>query len=46
MDNIWDNDLADLQLITKYNIGTRVLLCIINVFSEYTWVVHKLNKDG
>ena len=28
-DNIWDVDLADMQLLSKYNKGTRFLLCVI-----------------
>ena len=37
-DNIWSGDLADMQLIGKYNKGLRFLLCIIDGFSKYTWV--------
>ena len=32
-------DLADMQLITKYNKGIRYLLCAIDLFSNYTFVV-------
>ena len=32
-DNIWDVHLADMQLMTKYNRGTRFLLCVINIYS-------------
>ena len=32
---IWDVDLADMQLISKYNKGTRYLLCVIDLFSKY-----------
>ena len=28
-DNVWVTDLADMQLISKLNTGTRFLLCII-----------------
>ena len=28
--------LADMQLINKFNIGFRFLLCIIDIFSKYT----------
>ena len=28
-DNIWGDDLADMQLISKYNIKNRYLLCAI-----------------
>ena len=38
-DNIWGVDLADMQLISKYNKGIRYLLCAIDIFSKYAWVV-------
>ena len=31
-DNIWGADLADMQLISKFNKGTRFLLCVIDIF--------------
>ena len=30
--NIWGADLADMQLISKFNKGFRFLLCIIDIF--------------
>ena len=45
-DNIWDCDLADMQLISKYNKNIRYLLCVIDVFSKYTWVVPLIDKNG
>ena len=38
-DNIWGVDLADMQLLSKYNKGIRFLLCAIDIFSRYAWVV-------
>ena len=38
-DNIWGADLADIQLISKFNKGFRFLLCFIDIFSKYAWVV-------
>ena len=32
-------DLADMQLISKFNKGFRFLLCVIDIFSKYVWVV-------
>ena len=32
-DNIWSADLADMQLISKFDKGFRFLLCIIDFFS-------------
>ena len=37
-DNIWGADLADMQLLSKYNKGIRFLLCVIDIFSKYAWV--------
>ena len=31
-DNIWGSDLADMQLMSKFNNGFRFLLCVIDVF--------------
>ena len=43
IDSIWDADLADVQIISKFNIGFRFLLCVMDIFSKYTWVI--LSKD-
>ena len=43
-DNIWGADLADLQLISKFNKGFRFLLCFIDIFSKYAWVVRLKDK--
>ena len=45
-DNIWDVDLADMQLISKYNKGIRYLLCAIDLFSKYAWIVSLKEKKG
>ena len=29
IDNIWGADLADMQLISKFNKGIRFLLCVL-----------------
>ena len=36
-DNIWDADLADMQLLSKFNKGIKYLLCIIDLFSKYVF---------
>ena len=46
MDNIWGADLADMQLISKFNKGIRFLLCVINIFSKYAWVIPSKDKKG
>ena len=45
-DNIWDADLADMQLLSRYNKGIRFLLCVIDIFSKYAWVVPLRDKKG
>ena len=45
-DNIWGADLADMQLISKSNKRFRFLLCVIDIFSKYAWVVPFQNKKG
>ena len=44
--NIWGVDLADMLLISKYNKRIRYLLCVIDLFSKYTWVVPLEDKKG
>ena len=38
-DNIWGVDVADMQLISKHNKGIRYLLCAIDLFSKYAFVI-------
>ena len=45
-DNIWGADLADLQLISKFDKGFRFLLCVIDIFSIYAWVVPLKDQKG
>ena len=45
-DNIQGVDLADMQLISKFNKGFRFLLCVIDIFSKYAWVVPLKDKKG
>ena len=42
-DNIWGADLADMQLLSRCNRGIKFVLCVIDIFSKYVWVV--LLKD-
>ena len=44
--NIWGADLADMQLISKFNKGFRFLLCVIDIFSKYAWVVPLKDKKA
>ena len=45
-DNVWGAYLADMQLISKFNKGFRFLLCVIDIFSKYAWVVPLKDKKG
>ena len=45
-DNIWGVDLADIQLLSKFNKGFRFLLCVIDIFSKYAWVIPLKDKKG
>ena len=44
--NIWGADLADMQLINKFNKRFRFLLCVIDIVSKYALVVHLKDKKG
>ena len=43
-DNIWDADLADMQLLSKFNKRFRFLLSVIDIFSKYAWVIRLKDK--
>ena len=43
-DNIWGVDLVDMQSLSKYNKGIKYLLCAIDLFSKYAWVVPLKDK--
>ena len=45
-DNIWGADLADMQLLTKFNKGIKYLLCVIDLFFKYAFVVPLKDKKG
>ena len=45
-DNNWGVDLADMQSLSKYNKGIKYLLCAIDLFSKYAWVVPIKDKKG
>ena len=46
IDNIWCTDLADMQLISKFNKGFRFLLCVTDIYSKYAWAIPLKNKKG
>ena len=43
-DNIWGVDLADMQLLSKFNKGIKYLLRAIDLFSKYAFVVPLKDK--
>ena len=45
-DNIGEVDLADTQSLNKKNKGTKYLLCVIDLFSKYAFVVPLKDKKG
>ena len=45
-DNIWGVDLADMQSLSKFNKGIKYLLCTIDIFSKYVWVISLKDKTG
>ena len=45
-DNIWGVDLADMQSLSKYNKGIKYLLCAIDLFGKYAWVVPLKDNRG
>ena len=45
-DNIWGADLTDMQLLCKFNKGFRFLLCVIDIYSKYAWVISLKNKES
>ena len=44
-DNIWGADLSGMQLISKFNKEFRFLLCVIDIFSKYAWLVPLKDKN-
>ena len=45
-DNIWGAGLADMQLLSKFNKGIKYLLCVIDLFSKYAFIVPLNDKKG
>lgn len=46
IDDQWEADLAELPSFRKENDGVWYLLCVIDVFSRYAWVVPLVTKGG
>ena len=35
-----------MQLLSKFNNGFRFLLCVIDIYSKYAWVIPLIDKKG
>ena len=46
IDHQWQADLADMSKLANSNDKFKFLLCIIDVFSKYAWVVPIKDKTG
>ena len=44
--NIWGVDLADVQSLSRKNKGTKYLLCVIDLYSKYAFVIPLKEKKG
>ena len=45
-DNMWGLDLADMQSLSKKNKGIKYLLCVIDLYSKYAFVIPLKDKKG
>ena len=45
IDSIWGLDLADMELIRKLNKGFKFLLCVVDIYSKYAWVIPLKDKN-
>ena len=45
-DNIWGVDLADMQSLSRKNKGIKYLLCAIDLYGKYAFVVPLKDKKG
>ena len=44
--NIWGVDLADMQSLSRKNKGVKYLLCAIDLYSKYAFVIPLKDKKG
>ena len=45
-DNIWRVDLTDMQSLSRRNKGIKYLLCVIDLYSKYAFVIPLKDKKG
>ena len=46
IDNIWGADLADTQLLSKFNKGIRLSVVVFDIYRKYAWLFHLKDKKG
>ena len=46
IDNVWVVDLVEMQLLNKFDKGIPSLLCVIDIYSKYVWVIPLKDKKG
>ena len=46
INNICGVDVADMQLISKFNKGILFLVCVIDIFNKCTWVIPLKDRNG
>ena len=46
VNNIWTADLVDMSSFSRSNSGYKYLLIVIDVFSQYGWIVPLKTKTG
>ena len=39
IDNVWVVDLAEMQFLSKFDKGVPFLLCVIDIYSKFVWVI-------
>ena len=44
--NIWGVDLADMQSLSRKNKGIKYLLCVIDLYSKYAFVIPLKDRKG
>ena len=45
-DNIWGEDLADMESLSRKNKSIKYLLCVIDLYSKYVFVIPLKDKKG
>ena len=45
-DNIWAEDLVEMRSCISQNKNVKYLLCVIDIFTKYTWIKPLKDKKG